>query len=61
MTNYQEGSIVRCFHRLENLLKNTRNCYVILGNYNMTEKLDSCMENLKKDIVFSKSLYLDQD
>ncbi|EAR99293.2 DEAD/DEAH-box helicase family protein (macronuclear) [Tetrahymena thermophila SB210] len=61
MTSIQEGAIVRSFLRLENLLKNVRNGYIIMGNYAMGVKLDRCMEMLKKDIIFSKSLYLDQD
>ncbi|KAL4438757.1 hypothetical protein ABPG74_013430 [Tetrahymena malaccensis] len=61
MTTIQEGAIVRSFLRLENLLKNVRNGYIIMGNYAMGVKLERCMEMLKKDIIFSKSLYLDQD
>ncbi|KAL4464447.1 hypothetical protein ABPG72_021781 [Tetrahymena utriculariae] len=61
LTTIQEGAIVRSFLRLENLLKNVKNGYIIMGNYAMGVKLDRCMELLKKDIIFSKSLYLDQD
>ena len=61
MTSIQEGAIVKSFLRLENLLKNVKNGYRIMGNYGMSQKFDRCMEILKKDIIFSKSLYLDSD
>lgn len=59
MTTIQEGAIVRSYLRLENLLKNVRNGYITMGNYAMSVKIERCIEMLKKDIIFSKSLYLD--
>ncbi|EGR28913.1 hypothetical protein IMG5_167070 [Ichthyophthirius multifiliis] len=56
-TTYQEGSIVRCFLRLENLLNNVKSAAIILGDNHLAMKVDSSRELLVKDIVFQQSLY----
>lgn len=47
--------------RLENLLKNFKSSAKIIGHIPLSHKIDSCMEVIKRDIVFTQSLYYDED
>lgn len=57
----QEGSIIRTIMRLENLLKNFKSAAKIIGHMPLSHKLDICMEVIKRDIVFTQSLYYEED
>ncbi|CAI2379541.1 unnamed protein product [Moneuplotes crassus] len=59
MTDAYEGSIIRCFRRLEELLKQlTLVSKMELANPELYEKLEAASDKLKKGIVFASSLYL---
>lgn len=59
MTEIYEGTIIRVFRRLEELLKQlSLISKTILDNYDLHEKIELVNENLKRGIVFASSLYL---
>ena len=58
LTDVQEGSIVRCITRLEELCREIRNCARVLGNPTLYRKLESASTAIKRDIVFASSLYV---
>ncbi|EGR32541.1 hypothetical protein IMG5_078670 [Ichthyophthirius multifiliis] len=58
LTEVQEGSIIRCLVRLENLMKNLKNAAILLGNNQLCMKIEQAQDIMKRDIVFSQSLYL---
>ncbi|EPX70530.1 TRAMP complex ATP-dependent RNA helicase [Schizosaccharomyces octosporus yFS286] len=57
MTRLYEGSIVRTFRRLSELLKQFRNAAAVLGNYELQEKSVVTEQLLYRDIISSSSLY----
>ncbi|CAG5086887.1 Oidioi.mRNA.OKI2018_I69.PAR.g11393.t2.cds [Oikopleura dioica] len=57
MTDIQEGVIVRCIQRLEELCREVRNGARTVGDFSTTSKLEQCSEAVKRDIVFAASLY----
>ncbi|EPY51688.1 TRAMP complex ATP-dependent RNA helicase [Schizosaccharomyces cryophilus OY26] len=57
MTRLYEGSIVRTFRRLSELLKQFRNAASVLGNYELQEKSAQTEQLLYRDIISSSSLY----
>ncbi|KAL7556371.1 hypothetical protein ACA910_000007, partial [Epithemia clementina (nom. ined.)] len=57
LTNVQEGSIVRCITRLDELCREIRNCARVVGNPSLYRKLEAASEAIKRDIVFASSLY----
>jgi len=58
MTTIYEGSIIRVLKRLSELLCELVACSTLMGNEKLTQKLEHCKEIIKRDIVFSASLYL---
>jgi antiviral helicase SKI2 len=58
MTNIQEGSIVRCITRLDELLKDVRNAARVIGNPSLYRKMVAASLCVKRDIVFAASLYI---
>lgn len=61
LTEVQEGSIIRCMLRLDNLMKNIKNCVQFIGNNTLALKIESCQEKMRRDIIFAQSLYLEED
>lgn len=57
MTDIQEGVIVRCIQRLEELCREVRNGARTVGDFATTAKMEQCSEAVKRDIVFAASLY----
>jgi ATP-dependent RNA helicase DOB1 len=53
-----EGTIIRVFRRLEELLKQLTDTARIMGNDELIMKLEEASKNLKRGIVFAASLYL---
>ncbi|KAH7676191.1 hypothetical protein AAVH_41898, partial [Aphelenchoides avenae] len=51
-------SIIRCFRRLEELLREMVNAAKAIGDAVLEEKFETARTALKRDIVFSASLYL---
>ncbi|KAF7277949.1 hypothetical protein GWI33_009065 [Rhynchophorus ferrugineus] len=58
MTDIFEGSIVRSMRRLEELLRQMVQASKTIGNVELEEKFNLAIKNIKRDIVFSSSLYL---
>ncbi|CAH0555487.1 unnamed protein product [Brassicogethes aeneus] len=58
MTDIFEGSIVRCMRRLEELLRQMVQASKTIGNSELEDKFNSAIKMIKRDIVFSSSLYL---
>ncbi|KAL9181427.1 hypothetical protein ACHAXT_010232 [Thalassiosira profunda] len=58
LTGVQEGSIVRCITRLDELCREVRNCARVVGNPTLYRKMEAASEAIKRDIVFASSLYV---
>lgn len=58
LTDTYEGSIIRCFRRLEELLKELANCARVIDNADLQAKFMQASEKLKRGIVFAASLYI---
>jgi antiviral helicase SKI2 len=58
LTDVQEGSIVRCITRLDELCREVRNCARVVGNPTLYRKLEAASTSIKRDIVFASSLYV---
>ena len=52
------GSIIRCFRRLEETLRQVANACKVVGNQALEEKFTAGIGLLKRDIAFAASLYL---
>lgn len=57
-TTVFEGSIIRVFRRLEEVLKEMVRAARVVGNLELENKFSSCITLIKRDIVFANSLYL---
>ncbi|XP_044753460.1 exosome RNA helicase MTR4-like [Coccinella septempunctata] len=57
-TEIYEGSIVRCMRRLEELLRQMVQASKTIGNKDLEDKFNEAIKSIKRDIVFSASLYL---
>ncbi|XP_065175835.1 exosome RNA helicase MTR4-like [Sycon ciliatum] len=58
MTETYEGSIIRCFRRLEELLRQMAQAAKVIGNMELEKKFSMGITCIKRDIVFAASLYL---
>lgn len=58
MTDVYEGSLIRAFRRLEELLRQMVSAYDAIGNEEMSKKMEASIKTLTRDIIFSSSLYL---
>ena len=57
-TDVMEGSIVRCIVRLDELTRELRDVARVCGNSELWQLMSAASEAIKRDIVFSASLYL---
>ena len=57
-TNLYEGQIIRCIHRLEELLRQASAAAKAVGEETLEEKFTAAIALMKRDIVFAPSLYL---
>ncbi|KAI6220328.1 hypothetical protein M3Y99_01612800 [Aphelenchoides fujianensis] len=57
LTDCQEGLIVRCIQRLDEVCKDVRNAARIIGDPSLYEKMEEASTLIKRDIVFAASLY----
>ena len=57
-TDVMEGSIVRCIVRLDELTRELRDVARVCGNSELWQLMSDASEAIKRDIVFSASLYL---
>lgn len=58
LTDVFEGSIVRCMRRLEELLRQMVQASKTIGNADLEDKFNTAIRMIKRDIIFSSSLYL---
>lgn len=58
MTDVYEGSLIRVFRRLEELLRQMVAAAKTINNVELEEKMTKAMELIKRDMVSSASLYL---
>ena len=58
LTPVDEGLIVRCIQRCDELIRDLRDGSRIIGNVNLEAKLHEAQNAIKRDIVFAGSLYL---
>uniref|UniRef100_T1ITC5 Helicase ATP-binding domain-containing protein n=1 Tax=Strigamia maritima TaxID=126957 RepID=T1ITC5_STRMM len=58
MTDVFEGSIIRCIRRLEELLRQMCQAAKAIGNAELENKFAEGIRLIKRDIVFTASLYL---
>ena len=57
LTDVQEGIIVRCIQRLDEVLRDVRNAARIIGDPVLYQKMEDASKLIKRDIVFAASLY----
>lgn len=60
-TDVLEGAIVRTIQRVEQTLRNVKKALTVIGNDTQSKKIDKAIAIIKRDIVFSLSLYLDEN
>lgn len=53
-----EGTIIRAFRRLDELIAQLIESAKIIGNTDLKSKFEEAQKNLKRGIVFTASLYL---
>ena len=58
MTLTQEGTIVRCITRLDEMLRDVRNAARVVGNPSLYRKMEAASQCIKRDIVFAASMYI---
>lgn len=58
LTEVKEGLIVRAITRLDELLREVRNCARVIGNPSLYRKVEAASAAIKRDIVFASSLYV---
>ncbi|CAD5218833.1 unnamed protein product [Bursaphelenchus okinawaensis] len=61
MTSCQEGIIVRCIQRLDEVCKDVRNAARIIGDPILARTMEETSAIIKRDIVFAASLYTTDD
>lgn len=58
LTELFEGSVIRCFRRLEELLRQLITAVKAIGNTELAEKFENGSQVLKRGIAFQSSLYV---
>ncbi|KAI9843895.1 MAG: ATP-dependent RNA helicase mtr4 [Sclerophora amabilis] len=58
MTDVYEGSLIRLFRRLEELLRQIAQAARVMGSEDLQQKLEESLTKVKRDIVAAQSLYL---
>jgi len=56
-TDVDEGTIVRCIMRLDEVLRCIKDVARIVGDVDFEKKMEKASEAIKRDIVFAASLY----
>lgn len=60
-TDVLEGAIVRTIQRVEQTLRNIKKALPVMGNDTQIQKIEKASAIIKRDIVFSLSLYIDEN
>lgn len=58
MTTSYEGSLIRLFRRLEELLRQMAQAAKVMGNEDLTKKFEESLQKIRRDIVAAQSLHL---
>jgi ATP-dependent RNA helicase DOB1 len=58
MAKVFEGSLIRLFRRLEELLRQMGEAAKVMGNDDLTKKFEESLNKIRRDIVAAQSLYL---
>jgi antiviral helicase SKI2 len=56
-TECQEGIIVRCMQRLDEIVHDVHSAARVIGDTQLKEKMERVSVSLRRDIVFAASLY----
>lgn len=58
MTDVYEGSLIRLFRRLEELLRQMAQASKVMGSEDLEKKFEGALGKVRRDIVAAQSLYL---
>ena len=58
MTDVYEGSLIRLFRRLEELLRQIAQAAKVMGSEELEAKFTQALEMIRRDLVAAQSLYL---
>ena len=58
MTDVYEGSLIRLFRRLEELLRQIAQAAKVMGSDELEQKFEEALKKVRRDIVAAQSLYL---
>ena len=58
MTDVYEGSLIRLFRRLEELLRQIAQAAKVMGSTDLEQKFEESLKKVRRDIVAAQSLYL---
>jgi len=58
MTDVYEGSLIRLFRRLEELLRQVAQAAKVMGSEDLEKKFEEALGMVRRDIVAAQSLYL---
>lgn len=58
MTDVYEGSLIRLFRRLEELLRQIAQAAKVMGSEELEQKFEDALKKVRRDIVAAQSLYL---
>lgn len=58
MANIYEGSFIRIFRRLEELMRQMAQAAKVMGSEELAKKFEDSLSKIRRDIVAAQSLYL---
>lgn len=58
MTDVYEGSLIRLFRRLEEILRQMAQAAKVMGSDDLEQKFEQSLTKVRRDIVAAQSLYL---
>jgi ATP-dependent RNA helicase DOB1 len=58
MTDVYEGSLIRVFRRLEELMRQMGQAAKVMGSEELANKFEETLGKVRRDIVAAQSLYL---
>ena len=58
MTDVYEGSLIRLFRRLEELLRQIAQASKVMGSEELEQKFTAALELVRRDLVAAQFLYL---
>lgn len=61
LTDIKEGVIVRCIQQLHETLRDVKDAARIIGDPVLHNKMEEASKAIKRDIVFTASLYTSSD